>query len=224
MGLMELKRHWLDGEPRLVRSGDSARVKAAHRLPSCRDMRIGFYLLATLAAVSTLISHYEPDMQSGPHENFLLEFAAYVVMGLSNAVGALTEVARAEPQDIPLDNLRGWMFALYVIGGAILLTEFGPFQLLTWLSNREHVTVIVDADEVLVRHSVFRAESVAREAVENVLILPNHRTGHDVMLQHEGGLTRLASVNGDLTRPTLIKRSVERALAEHTPVAAQNSK
>lgn len=75
------------------------------------------------------------------------------------------------------------------------------------------MTVTIDDEQVSVRHSVLRApKRIAREAVEDVLILSNHHTGHDVMLQHEGGLTRIASVYGDLTRPTLIKHSVERAL------------
>lgn len=126
MDLLQSKRHWIDGEPRHDRRGNASRIKAVHRLPSTHDMRIGFYLLAALAAIATLISHYAPDMASEPDGNFLLEFAAYVVMGLSTAVGALADVARAEPEDIPLDNLRGWLFALYGIGGAILLMECGP--------------------------------------------------------------------------------------------------
>ncbi|MEQ9259693.1 MAG: hypothetical protein RIG84_11385 [Roseovarius sp.] len=221
MTISEFKKHWLDGEPRLARDSNSVRVKAAHRLPSSNDQRTGLYLLAALATIATLISHYAPDIASEPDGNVLLEFAAYVVLGLSNAVGALVEVARAEPQNIPLDNLRGWLFALYWIGGAILVMEFGPFQLFTWLGNREHVTVIVDDDEVSVRHSVLRfPKRIARKTVEDVLILSNHRTGYDVMLQHDGGLLRLASVHGDLTRPTLIKRCVERALEAGGP--AQN--
>ena len=182
-------------------------------MPSSNDQRIGLYLLAAFASIATLVSHYAPDMASEPDGNVLLEFAAYVVMGLSGAFGALAEVARAEPQNIPLDNLRGWLFALYCIGGAILVIEFGPFQLFTWLTNREHVTIIVEDDQVSVRHSVLRfPKRVARQDVEDVLILPNHRTGHDVMLQHKSGLLRLASVHGNLTRPTLIKHGIERAL------------
>lgn len=214
MNLLQLKRHWIDGEPRHDRRGNTSRIKAAHRLPSTRDIRTGLYLLVSLAALSALISQYAPDMQSKPDENYMLQFAAYVVMGVSNALGALAEVANADAADAPLENLRGWMFTLYWIGGAILVMELGLFQLLTWLGNREHVTIIVDHDEVFVRHGVFRAKSVPLESVEVVLILPNPRAGHDVMLQHEGGLTRLASVYGDLSRPILIKRCVERALAE----------
>ncbi|WP_157966309.1 hypothetical protein [Oceanibium sediminis] len=222
MNLFQLYRHWIDGEPRLERRGNSARIKAAHRLPSSRDMGTSLYFLAVVATAALLISYYAPDMVSNPDENYLLAFAAYVVIGISNAFEALAEVARAEPRDVPLENLRGWMFALYWIGGTVLVMEFGPFQLFTWLANREHVTVTIDDETVSVRHRVLSfPKRIARETVEDVLILPNHRSGHDVMLQHEGGLTRLASVHGDLTRPTLIKCSVERALAEHTTVSVQ---
>ena len=95
MNILNLKKHWIDGEPRIERDGDSVRVKAAHRLPSSNDQRIGLYLLAAFASISTLVSHYAPDMASEPDGNVLLEFAAYVVMGLSGAFGALAEVARA---------------------------------------------------------------------------------------------------------------------------------
>ncbi|ROT93630.1 hypothetical protein [Histidinibacterium lentulum] len=214
MNILDLKKHWLDGEPRIERDGNGTRIKAAHRLPSSgHEQRIAFWLIALFLALYVLISEYAPDMVSDPEANFLLEFAAFVVMALSNAFEALAEVARAQPQDVPLENLRGWMLALYCIGGAFLFLNFGPYSLYTWLADREHVTIIVDDDQVSVRHSVLRfPKRIAREAVEDVLILPNHRTGHDVMLQHEGGLTRLASVHGDLTRPTLIKHCVERAL------------
>ncbi|MEE4212239.1 MAG: hypothetical protein V2I43_23605 [Parvularcula sp.] len=223
MNILGLKKHWLDGEPRVERDGNSTRVKAAHRLPSSGyEYRIAFWLIALFLALYMLISEYGPDMVSDPEANFLLEFAAFVVMALSNAFAALAEVARADPADIPLENLRGWLFALYCIGGAFVFLNFGPYSLFTWLTDRERVTVTIDDEQVSVRHSVLRApKRIAREAVEDVLILSNHRTGHDVMLQHEGGLTRLASVHGDLTRPTLIKHSVQRALAEQTAVSAQ---
>ncbi|MCM2561754.1 hypothetical protein M8745_06365 [Lutimaribacter sp. EGI FJ00014] len=215
MNILELKKHWIDGEPCLQTRGNSARIKAAHRLPSSGyEMRISIWLIAVFLAAVTLITHYAPERAAEPDENFLLAQAAFVVMALSNAFDALAAVARADVTDVPLENLRGWLFALYWIGGAILVLELGLFDLFTWLVNREHVTIIIDEDddEVSVRHSVFRSKSVARSAVEDVLILPNHRRGHDVMIQHEGGLLRVASVYGDLTRPTLIKRSIERAL------------
>ena len=214
MTISEFQKHWLDGEPRIERDGNSTRVKAAHRLPtSGYEYRIALWLIALFLALYVLISEYGPDMNSDPEANFLLEFAAFVVMALSNAFAALAEVARADPPDTPLDNLRGWLFALYCIGGAFLFLNFGPYSLFTWLTNRERVTVTIDDETVSVRHSVLRApKRIARETVEDVLILANHRTGHDVMLQHEGGLTRLASVHGDMTRPTLIKHCIERAL------------
>ena len=121
-------------------------------------------------------------------------------------------VARPETEDVPLENLRGWLFALYWIGGVVLFVQCGPLDLYTWLTNREHVTIIIDDEKVSIRHSFFRLNRVARSAVEKVLILPNHRTGYDVMLQHDGGLARVASVYGDQTRPTLIRLRLEQAL------------
>ena len=213
MNILELKKYWIDGEPRLQTRGNSARIKAAHRLPSSGyEMRISLWLIAVFLAAVTLITHYAPERAAASDDNFLLAQAALVVMALSNAFEALAAVARADVADIPLENLRGWLLALYWIGGAFLVLEFGPFDLFTWLTNREHVTIIVNDDTVTIRHSAFRSKSVARSAVEDVLILPNHRRGHDVMIQHEGGLLRVASVYGDLTRPTLIKRNIERAL------------
>ena len=55
---------------------------------------------------------------------------------------------------------------------------------------------------------------IKRAAIKDVLILPNHRTGHDVMLQHDGGLSRIASIYGDLTRPTLMRLRIKEALAD----------
>lgn len=214
MNILELKKHWIDGEPRLTRQGHRVQLKAAHRLPSSgHEQRIAFYLVTAFLTLATLISHYAPDMASDPDENFLLEYAAFIVMALSNAFEALAAVALAEPQNAPLENLRGWLFALYCIGGAILFMAFGLFDLFTWLTNRERVIVTIDDEQLSVRHSVLRfPKRIDRDRIEGVLILRNHRKGHDVMLQHEGGLTRLASVYGDLTRPTLIKCCVKRAL------------
>jgi len=225
MNILELKKHWIDGEPRRLTRGNSARIKAAHRLPSSGyEMRISIWLIAALLAAVTLITHYAPERAAAPDDNFLLAQAAFVVMALSNAFEALAAVARADMADVPLENLRGWLFALYWIGGAILVLELGLFALFTWLVNREHVTIIVDDDEVSVRHSVFRSKSVARSAAEDVLILPNHRKGHDVMLRHESGLLRVASVYGDLTRPALIKLRLEQALRRTGYGAADNAR
>lgn len=214
MTFSEFKRYRLNGEPRIERDDDSVRVKAAHRLPtSGYEYRIALWLIAFFLALYMLVSEYGPDMASDPEANYLLEIAAFVVMALGNAFEALAEVAASAPPDVPLDDLRGWMFALYCIGGAFLFLNFGPFSVFTWLTNRERVTVTIDDEQVSVRHSVLRLpKRIARDDVEGVLTLPNHRTGHDVMLQHKGGLLRLASVHGNLTRPTLIKHCMERAL------------
>ena len=149
MNILELKKHRLDGEPHAERDGNSTRIKAAHRLPtSGYEYRIALWLIALFLALYMLISEYGPDMVSDPEANFLLEFAAFVVMALSNAFEALAEVARAQPPDIPLENLRGWLFALYCLGGAFVFLNFGPYSLFTWLTNRERVTVTIDDETV----------------------------------------------------------------------------
>ena len=226
MTFSEFKKHRLDGEPRIERDGKIVRVKAAHRLPtSGYEHRIALWLIALFLALYMLVSEYGPDMSSDPEANYLLEMAAFVVMALGNTFEALAEVAASEPPDVPLENLRGWMFALYCIGGAFLFLNFGPYSLFTWLANRERVIVTIDNDQISLRHGVLRfPKRIAREAVEDVLILANHRTGHDVMIQHQGGLTRLASVHGDLTRPMLIKRSVERALGAGGPIRTETDR
>ncbi|WP_354539319.1 hypothetical protein [Roseovarius sp. MBR-6] len=201
------------------------RIKAAHRLPrSGREQAAAFWLLGTVAAVGTLIWEYQPETRFAPDTNVLLENAAIAIMALSNAIEALTAVARPETEDVPLENLRGWLFAFYWLGGVFLFLNFGLLDLYTWLTNREHVTIIMDDESLVVRHSAFRSKSVARSAVEQVLILPNHRTGYDVMLQHEDGLIRVASVYGDQTRPTLIKLRLEQALAQTGHCADEREK
>jgi multisubunit Na+/H+ antiporter MnhB subunit len=222
MNLLQLKRHWIDGEPRSQRNGNTIRIKAAHCLPtSGYEHRIALWLIASFLAAYMVITEYAPDMASNPEANYLMEIAAFITMALANAFEALKDVARGAPPE----NLRGWLFALYSLGGAFLFLNFGPYSLFTWLTNREHVTLIIDDETVSVRHSVLRCpKRIERKAVEDVLILRNHRTGYDVMLQHEGGLLRLASVHGDLTRPTLIKHCVERALDARGSVQSETER
>lgn len=216
MTITELIRYWIKGEPHCRKTGDDVRITASHRLPNSGfEHIIALYLFGFIGAVCTLVAHYSPDMASDPEANFLLENAAVVIMALSEAFAALATVAQADAQPLPLEELRGWMFASYWMIGALLFRLTGLHDLLMWLGNRERVTITVGDEELSVRHGTFRfPKRIDLDQIEDVLILANHRTGHDVMLQHAGGLTRLASVHGDLTRPTLIKCCVERTLVE----------
>ena len=91
----------------------------------------------------------------------------------------------------------------------------GLFDLYTWLTNREHVTVTIDDEHVSMRRGTFgHPKRIKRAAIKDVLILPNHRTGHDVMVQHDRGLSHVASIYGDLTRPTLMRLRIKEALAK----------
>jgi hypothetical protein len=215
MNITELIGYRIKGEPHFRQSGGDMRITAAHRLPNSGfEHVIALYLFGVIGAVCTLVAQYSPEMASDPETNFLLENAAVIIMALSNAFDALATVAQADAQPLPLEELRGWMFASYWIVGVFLFRITGLHDLLMWFGNRERVSIVVGDDELRVRHGTFRfARRIALDHIEDILILANHRTGHDVMLQHTGGLMRLASVHGDLTRPTLIKRSVERALA-----------
>jgi len=216
MNVFEFIRYWINGEPHCRQSGGEMRITATHRLPnSGYEHVIALYLLGAIGAVCTLVVHYSPDMATDPQANFLLDNAAVVIAALGSAFDALATVAQADAQPLPLEELRGWMFAAYWIVGAFLFRATGLHDLLMWLGNRERVIITVGDEELRVRHGTLRfAKRIDLDDIEDVLILANHRTGHDVMLQHTGGLTRLASVHGDLTRPTLIKCCVERALVE----------
>ena len=147
--------------------------------------------------------------------NVLLEQANIVIAGLTNAFGKLREVVEQQTLDVPLESLRGWAVATAFLGGTFLFRHFGLFDLYTYLTNREHVTITVDDEHLSVRRGTFSfPKRINRESIRDVLVLSNHRTGHDVMVQHEGGLLRVASIYGDLTRPTLLRLRLKEALAE----------
>lgn len=216
MSLSDFKRYWIDGEPRCRPVGRFLEITAAHRLPSSSfELIIAIWLVGTIGALVTLIQHYAPETGFGPETNILLAAAAMNLMAIGNAAEALVAVAGSDPEAVPLEALRGWMFASYWIVGTFLFQASGLFDVYTWLFNREHITLGINDERISVRHGIFRfPKRIALDQIEDVLIFANHRTGHDVMLQHTGGLMRLASVHGDLTRPTLIKLCVERALSE----------
>lgn len=216
MTIFETAKHKITGEPRVKRDGDRMILTAAHRLPSGVDEQLtALRIVTALGAAAVLVAHYRPEVALPPDSNVLLDQANTVIVGLANAFGKLGEVFERQTLDVPLESLRGWMLASAVLGAGFVFRHSGLFDLYTWLTNREHVTITVDAHNLSLRLGTFSfPKRIARESIRDVLILANHRTGHDVMVQHEGGLTRLASIHGDLTRPTLMRLRLREALAD----------
>lgn len=203
------------GEPRLVRRGDQREVRASHRLPSSGLEPLTFRILGVVGAAAILVAHYKPEIGLGPDSNILLDGANTVVVGLVNAIGKLGDIAASQSLDVPFSSLRGWLFALLWLGGVFAFIHSGLLDLYTYLTNREHVRVTIDQGELAVSHSVFRfAKRIARDRIEGILVLGNGPHGHDVMVQHDGGLTRIASIYGGEQRATLLKLRLEQALAE----------
>lgn len=216
MNAIETIKHQVRGMPRVKRDGGRIVLTAAHRLPSSGNEQLtALRIFSVLGTAAILVAHYRPETAFTPEGNILLERANIVIVGLSNAFGKLREVAEQQTLDVPLESLRGWVSALAFLGGTFVFRYSGLFDLYTWLTNREHVTVTIDDEHLSVRRGTFSLpKRIGREAIRDVLILANHRTGHDVMVQHEGGLMRLSSIYGDLTRPTLMRLRIKEALAE----------
>jgi hypothetical protein len=216
MNVIETVKHKITGEPRLKRNGDRMILTASHRLPSSGDEEVTFLcVVSVVGAAAVLVAHYRPETALPPDSNFLLDIANTVIVGLTNAFGKLGEIAEHQTLDLPFESLRGWLRASAVLACGVLFRHSGLFDLYTWLTNREHITVTIDGEHLSVHRGMFGfAKRIKRESISDVLILHNHRTGHDVMVQHEGGLTRLASIYGDLTRPTLLRLRLKQALTE----------
>jgi len=216
MNILETAKSKFTGEPRLKRAGDRMILTASHRLPSSGHEELTVLrIVSAVGAAAVLIAHYRPETALPPDSNVLLEQANAVIVGLTNAFGVLGEVAEQQTLDVPLESLRGWLLASAVVIGGAVVRHSGLFDLYTWLTNREHITITIDAEHLSVRRGTFGfAKRIARDLISDVLILANHRTGHDVMVQHEGGLLRVASIYGDLTRPTLMRLRLKEALAE----------
>jgi len=203
------------GEPRLIRRGGQIEVRASHRLPSSGGEPLTFRILGVVGAAAILVAHYKPEIGLGPDSNILLDGANTVVVGLVNAFGKLGDIAASQSLDVPFASLRGWMCALLWLGGVFAFVHSGLLDLYTWLTNREHVRVTIDGNELAVSHGVFRfAKRIARDRIEGVVILANALHGHDVMVRHDGDLTRIASIYGGEKHPTLLKLRLEQALAE----------
>ena len=203
------------GEPRIFRRGGQKEVRTAHRLPSSGIEPLAFRILGVVGATAILVAHYRPEVGLGPDSNILLDGANTVVVGLINAFSKLGDIAESQSLDVPFESLRGWLLALLWLGGVFAFIHSGLLDLYTFLTNREQVRVTIDQDEMSVRHSVFRfPKRIARDRIAGVLILESGPHGHDVMIQHDGGLTRIASIYGGEKRPMLLKLRLEQALAE----------
>lgn len=203
------------GEPRLIRHENHTIVCASHRLPSSGVEPLTFRILGVVGAAAILVAHYKPEVGLGPESNILLDGANMVIVGLVNAFGKLGDIAASQSLNVPFASLRGWMFALLWLGGVFAFVHSGLLDLYTWLTNREHVRVTIDGNELAVSHGALRfAERIARDRIEGVVILANPPHGHDVMIRHDGDLTRIASIYGGEKRPTLLKLRLEQALAE----------
>jgi len=219
MNLVEEIKLRITGKPRLSRLGDNVRLIATHRLPSSGDEAVtAFRIMGAVGAVAVLVAQYRPEIPPDPNANIFLEFGNSVVAGLSNAVARLGEVIEQRTLDVPLESLRGWGLALAVLGGEWLFRNSGLFDLFMYLVNREEVKITIDGETLSVRRGTFGLpKRFSRDGIQDVLILPNHKTGHDVMLQHNGDLKCLASIYGDLTRPTLFKLRLDEALSDTAP-------
>jgi len=218
MKLLEVLKHEISGAPRLTRNGQGFRLTARHRKPSSGDEVVTAHrMIGGVVAVATLVAYYRPET-SAPVKNVLVDIGNTVVGGLLNAADRLAEVVRQHSLDVPLESLRGWGVATAFVVGTSLFLRSPLFDVYTFLTNREDVKIDVDREHLTLRRGVFLPpKRIARERIQDVLILKNHKAGHDVMLQHEGGLMRLASIFGDMTRPTLFRLRLKEALAESVP-------
>ena len=206
MNIFETIKHKITGKPRVTRNGGQYILTASHRLPSSGNEELTLLrIVSVVGTAAILVAHYHPETPL-PYSNVLLENANAIIVGLANAFGKLREVAEQQTLDVPLKSLRGWAVALAFLGGTFVFRHSGLFDLYTWLTNREHVRLTIDKDHLSLGRGMFRfPRQIARGEIQDVLILPNHRTGHDVMVQHNGNLLRVASIYGDLTRPTLLR-------------------
>ena len=204
--IRKIKNH-LNGTPRVSKNGKTIRFVASHRLPSSgHEQHIAVRLIGSFGAIFSLVAYYGPETPSDPTRNIFLEHADRFIAGLAVAFERLAAVAEYRTLDVPLESLQGWGVALLFLGGAFVFRRSGLIDIYTHLTNREHVVIYVDEEHLVLRRGVLRSPVlIARDEIQDVLILANHRTGHDVMVQHNGDLTRLASIYGDMTRPTLLR-------------------
>ena len=216
MDVLRTLKYYLSGTPRVTKTGNAIRFNASHRLPSSGyEQHTAVKLIGYFGAASSLIAYYGPETSADPTRNILLEHADRLVAAFATAFDRLAAVAQQQTLDVPLESLQGWGVALLFLGGASVFRHSGLIDVFTYLTNREHVVIYVDEEYLVFRRGLLRSPVlIARKNIQDILIHANHRSGHDVVVQHNGGLTRVASIYGDLTRPTLFKLRLTEALAE----------
>ena len=156
-----------------------------------------------------------------PQKNFIIELVEYGIVALIKAVEQLVAVVQAKSLDVPLENLRGWLFAAMLIFAAVELRDSFLFRCYCWLMNREEVRITVGAETLTVRrHWLGFGKIIERSAIRDVRVINNHPTGHDVVIVHDGGVLRLTSIFGDETRALLFKMRLDDLLANKFPAQA----
>ncbi len=207
MDVLRTLKDYLSGTPRVTKAGNTIRLVASHRLPSSGyEQHTAVKLIGYFGAAFSLVAYYGPETPADPTRNIFLEHADRLVAALATAFERLAAVAEHGTLDVPLESLQGWGVALLFMGGAFAFRHSGLIDVYTYLTNREHVEILINGEHLSLRRGMLRApKRIARGEIQDILILANHRTGHDVMMQHKSGLTRVASIYGDLTRPTLLR-------------------
>lgn len=211
------------GRPIVVREDGYAQLIATHRRTLSgegEDEPRLVKIAGWLGMLAFLVNFYGPDIPYDENDNFVLVLMEYVTVGLLNAGERLSAVAEAQSLDVPLESLRGWLFAILWFCGAWFVRHSFLMDVIAWLGNRETVTVTLNADKLSVRHGVLcRRRRVSRDAVRSVEIIADKPCGHEVVIMHDGGVLKLASIYGDKSRALLFTMRLRDLLAEHAAPA-----
>ena len=193
------------GKPLVVREDGHAMLIATHRRTASGEVEPRLMrILGFFGALAILVNFYGPDTLHDENSNFILVLMEYVTVGLLNAGECLSAVAEAQSLDIPLESLRGWLFAALWFCGAWVIRHSFLMDVIAWLGNRETVRVRIDDDELSVRPDFFSLrKQVKRGAVRSVEIIAERPCGHEVVVLHDDGVLKVASIFGDKSRALL---------------------
>ncbi|WP_170765892.1 hypothetical protein [Ruegeria lacuscaerulensis] len=210
----------LRGDPRVIDYGTNKVFRAAHLRPSSGyELKLGMRLLGLIGAIWILIDHYAPEATQDPQANFFIELFEYGVVALINAGDQLVAVVQARSFDVPLENLRGWFIAFVFLIAVWVFQDSFLFRLYCWLTDRESVWITVRPETLTARRRVLSfGKTIERSAIREVRIIANHPTGHDVVILHDGGCLRLASIFGDETRALVFKMRLDDLLTQTEPL------
>lgn len=212
-----ISRQWAmtQGKPVIVQKDDSAELLAMHRRPSSGEHEPRAVQAAgIIGALAFLLNEYGPETHYDEAANILLEAGEFVVVGLLNAVERLVAVAEAETLDVPLESLRGWFFAGLWLTGAWIIRSSFLIDMLGWAMNREKVRIGVCDKELSIRHGLLRPpRRIKRRTYRSVEII-SKPFGNEVVILHDGGVLRVASIYGEKSRALLFKMRLEDLLAE----------